>query len=196
MIPLNNGNYDVFVSKLDGNLSAGTAQAPTVTTEDAADITVDGATLHGVVNAHGLTATAWFEYGDTSGGPYFNTQTQTVTGSSDTPISAPISGLSAGTKYYYRIVAENTTGKTEGSEKTFTTSSETSVKPPIFGLTIITHGYQLYGAYPAWVDEMAEAIASKFGGITKMPIYTMKINEDFTASLNPDKDVLVAMEYG
>ncbi len=75
-----NGSSDVFVSKLDGNLSAGTAQPPTVTTGDAADITVDGATLHGVVNAHGLTAAAWFEYGDTSGGPYFNTQTQTVTG--------------------------------------------------------------------------------------------------------------------
>ena len=41
---------------------------PTVTTEDAADITLNSATLKGVVNANGLTATAWFDYGDTSGG--------------------------------------------------------------------------------------------------------------------------------
>ncbi|MFN3533146.1 MAG: SBBP repeat-containing protein [Candidatus Brocadia sp.] len=169
---------DVFISKLDGNLSAGTAQPPTVTTGDAADITVNTATLKGVVNANGLTATAWFEYGDTSGGPYSHTTTQTVTGTSDTPISAPLSGLSAGTKYYYRLVAENTAGKTEGSEKTFTTSSETSVQPPVFGLTIITHGYQLFGAYPVWVDEMAEAIANRFGGADKMPVYSMKMVED------------------
>ena len=112
----NGGSYDVFVSKLDGNLSAGTgtAQPPTVTTGDVADITVNSATLKGVVNAHGLTATAWFDYGDTSGGPYSHTTTQTVTGSSDTPISHALTGLSAATKYYYRIVAENSMGKSEG----------------------------------------------------------------------------------
>ena len=128
----NGGGDDIFVSKLDGNLSAGTAQSPTVTTGDAADITVNSATLNGVVNAHGLTATAWFEYGDTSGGPYSHTNTQTVTGSSDTPISAALSGLSAGTKYYYRLVAENTAGKTEGAEKVFITKA---AKPHINNLS-------------------------------------------------------------
>ena len=116
-----NGIYDVFASKLDGNLSGGTAKPPTVTTGDASDITLNAATLKGVVNANGLTAAAWFEYGTTSGGPYLNSNTQTVTGSSDTPISIGISGLSAGTKYYYRLVAENTAGKSEGEEKEFIT---------------------------------------------------------------------------
>ena len=125
-----NGYDDVFVSKLDSNLSAGTAQPPTVTTGDAADITVNAATLKGVVNANGLTATAWFEYGDTSGGPYLNSYTQTVTGSSDTPVSIGISGLSAGTKYYYRLVAENSAGKSEGAEK--------SLLPKPLYLTLIT----------------------------------------------------------
>ncbi len=190
-----NGFIDVFVSKLDGNLSAGTAQPPTVTTGDAADITLDGATLKGVVNANGLTATAWFEYGDTSGGPYSNTNTQTVTGSSDTPVSHALSGLSACTKYYYRLVAENTAGKSEGSEKTFTTSSTTFVQSPPFGLTIITHGYQSGTDEGGWVNEMARAIASKFGGITKIPIYTMKIYEDFTASMTPDEDVPPGLDF-
>ncbi|MCR4322456.1 MAG: SBBP repeat-containing protein, partial [Candidatus Brocadiaceae bacterium] len=122
-----NGYPDVFVSKLDSNLSAGTAQPPTVTTGDASDITLDSATLKGVVNANGLTAAAWFEYGTTSGGPYLNSNTQTVTGSGDTPVSIGISGLSAGTKYYYKLVAENSAGKSEGSEKSFTT---TTAKPP------------------------------------------------------------------
>src|SRR3990172_7144934 len=73
---LNGGYGDVFVSKLDGNLSAGTAQPPTVTTGDASDITLNAATLKGTANANGLTAAAWFEYGTTSGGPYLNSNTQ------------------------------------------------------------------------------------------------------------------------
>ncbi|MEK7699988.1 MAG: hypothetical protein AAB332_06245 [Planctomycetota bacterium] len=59
------------------NLSAGNTQA------DHPEIIPK--TLKGVVNTNGLTATAWLEYGTTSGGPYFNSNTQTVTGSSDTP---------------------------------------------------------------------------------------------------------------
>ena len=53
-----------------------------------------------------------------------------------------------------------------------------SQSPP-FGLTIITHGYQAFWSdLPAWVDEMAVAIANRFGGINTIPIYTMKIIKD------------------
>ncbi|MCR4290996.1 MAG: putative Ig domain-containing protein [Candidatus Scalindua sp.] len=63
----------------------------------------------------------------------------------------------------------------------------TITDPPVFGLTIITHGYQLGGDYwpgtgnkglPKWVDEMAVAIANRYGGIDKIPIYTMNITKD------------------
>ncbi|MCR4321146.1 MAG: IPT/TIG domain-containing protein [Candidatus Brocadiaceae bacterium] len=105
---------------------------PTVTTGSSTNITSSSATLNGTVNANGLSTTAWFEYGDTSGGPYLNSNTQTVTGTSDTPVSIGISGLSAGTKYYYRLVAENTAGKSEGEEKEFITQT---AKPYINNLS-------------------------------------------------------------
>ena len=49
-------------------------------------------------------------------------------------------------------------------------------------LKLKAHGYQSDTHEGGWVNEMARAIASKFGGITKIPIYTMTIYEDFTAN--------------
>ena len=90
----NGGSYDVFVSKLDGNLSA--SSKPTVTTGTATNVTSNSATLNGTVNANGLSTTAWFNYGITSGSYTGTSTTQSVSGSSDTSVSIYVSGLSSG----------------------------------------------------------------------------------------------------
>ena len=96
-----------------------------VITGSATSITTDLATLTGTVNAMGLPATAWFQYG-TSSESYSDTSSMTniESGSLDTPIDNHISGLLAGTTYYYRLAAQNRAGAAYGSEMSFNT------KPP------------------------------------------------------------------
>lgn len=113
-----------------------TLAPPEVVTGNATSITMISATLNGTVNAKGTSTTAWFEYGTVSGA-YGNTTTQrSVSGSSDTSVSVYISGLSSGTTYYYRLLAENNAGTAYGSEKSFATTSVTSPTPsPTTGTT-------------------------------------------------------------
>ncbi len=98
--------------------------APTVTTDAATDVTTTTATLNGKVNANGISTTAWFEYGAISGSYGSKSNTKAVTGSTDTTVSASISGLTAGTTYYYRIAAQNSVGTSYGKEMSFYYSSE------------------------------------------------------------------------
>jgi hypothetical protein len=98
--------------------------APVATTTPATDVTADGATLNGTVNARGASTSVTFEWGTTAGGPYPNTETatpDTVSGTSTTPVSTALTGLTPNTTYYYRVVATNSAGTTFGNEQSFTT---------------------------------------------------------------------------
>lgn len=139
--PITDGAYDTsinngaaFVSKLDNNLSK---LPPEAITESATNITSDSATLNGIVNANGLSTTIWFQYGTTSGSYTHTSTTQSVNGFDDTVVNIGISGLSAETTYYYRIVAQNSAGTSNGNEMSFTTSSG---KGGILGYVLDTKG--------------------------------------------------------
>src|SRR5574337_1225790 len=112
------GNGYIFTLSSDGR--------PQCTTGSATNVTSNSATLNGLVNANGLSTTAWFEYGMTSGSYGNKLPTQSISGSSDTSVSDIISGLSEGTTYYYRLVAQNSAGTTYGAEKSFTTLDKTA----------------------------------------------------------------------
>ena len=99
-----------------------TTKLPKVTTGSATSVTSNSAKLDGTVNANNLETYAWFEYGTKSGSYGSVSSTQKLTGTSDTTVSISISGLSSATKYYYRIAAQNNSGTSYGSEKSFTTS--------------------------------------------------------------------------
>lgn len=108
-----------------------TIYPPTVTTGLATNVTMISTTLNGTVNANGTSTTAWFEYGKSSGTYDKTTTTQDVSGSSDTSVSIYVSGLSSGTGYYYRLVAQNNAGVSYGSETSFSTiTSSTPVPTP------------------------------------------------------------------
>jgi hypothetical protein len=119
-----NGDYDVFVSKLDGNLSA---LVPTATTNTATNVTSISATLNGTVNANNRSTTVWFDYGKASSSYDKQSSIESVTGSSDTTVSITISGLSPATTYYYRIAAESGAGTSYGDELSFTTLPDTTI---------------------------------------------------------------------
>lgn len=98
------------------------ASAPSATTTPATGISSSGATLNGIVNPNGASTTYHFEWGTSVS--YGHSTSSTSAGSGTDPIAenSAISGLSSGTTYHYRIVANNSNGTGTGSDIVFTTS--------------------------------------------------------------------------
>ncbi len=98
-----------------------TSSAPAVVTDDASSVTPTSATLRGSVSPNGLSTTRWFEYGTTTG---YGSKTSSVSagsGAGATSVSAAVKNLKAATTYHFRLVAQNSSGKTFGADKTFAT---------------------------------------------------------------------------
>jgi hypothetical protein len=94
---------------------------PTVETKAATSVAETGATLNGLVNPKGAETKYYFEYGTTTS---YGTKTAEVSagsGISNVEESKAITGLTAGTIYHFRIVATNTDGTTDGSDREFKT---------------------------------------------------------------------------
>jgi hypothetical protein len=107
------------------------AASPSVSTGSATGVGAGTtATLNGSVNANGQATTVSFEYGllsDLTGtNTSVNASESPVSGSTNTAVSASLTGLSPGTTYYYRVVAQNETGTSLGTIKSFT-----PIAPPI-----------------------------------------------------------------
>jgi PKD repeat protein len=98
----------------------GPQEAPIVTTGPATEIDEDAATLNGWVDARNQPTTYRFEYGPT--GVYGATTTEeTLAGALGAhAVAAPLTGLTAGTSYHYRLVARNATGERAGGDRMFT----------------------------------------------------------------------------
>ena len=93
---------------------------PVVTTNPASNVATFSATLNGSLDPHGLITTVYFQYGATiSYG--LTTAPHNQTGNTFRNVGANISGLSANTRYHFRIVATNSAGTRFGSDRTFTT---------------------------------------------------------------------------
>lgn len=113
----------------DTSGTAQTATAPIAVTDPTSATSDSAASVFGTVNPKGEPTTYWYEYGRTNS---LGTKTpNTSIGSGYASINAPIviAGLSRDTVYYYRLVAENKLGKTQGTTYTFTTTH--SVPAPV-----------------------------------------------------------------
>jgi len=108
-------------------LGAAAATAPTAFTGPVSAVGATGATVSGTVNPEG-TATTWsFEYGTTNA---YGSQTQAESagsGTTDTAVSANVSGLTPGTTYHYRLEATSSAGPAGGSDGIFTTTAAPGV---------------------------------------------------------------------
>jgi phosphodiesterase/alkaline phosphatase D-like protein len=107
-----------------------TATAPSATTNSAQAVGQNSANLTGSVNPHNASTNAWFEYGTSASLGAETSHTTLVAGSSDVSQNVSIGGLAPGTKYYYRMAAQNSVGSSQGSVLSFTTSAGSPPPPP------------------------------------------------------------------
>ena len=96
------------------------------TTTAATAVTSTSATLNGTVNPNGNSTTAYFEWGTTLSlvAPIQTTVQSIGSGTSSVAVTAPITGLTQGTTYYYRLVAQAAgLGPSTGGIQSFATLS-------------------------------------------------------------------------
>lgn len=93
----------------------------TTATVVAASAPTTSATITGTAFPNNAATTAWFEYGPTTSFGYKTAAQDVGSGSVTVPISATINGLNPNTTYYYRAVAQNAYGSSDGATLTFTT---------------------------------------------------------------------------
>ena len=100
------------------------AGAPLAETLAPSDVAITAATLNGAVNPEGHTTTCKFEYGTASVSEHSEAcATPPGAGIGSIKEALPVTGLSPGTTYRFRITAENSEGKTaSGGELTFSTA--------------------------------------------------------------------------
>ena len=98
---------------------------PTVSTSAANPVSNDNAVLNGEVNPNGLGTTAWFEWGTdptlNASGTLLPTH-HVGTGAASVTIHAPLTNLTPGTTYYFRVAAQNTAGTSKGTIRNFKAS--------------------------------------------------------------------------
>jgi hypothetical protein len=82
-----------------------TASAPVAVTGAASGVGPTGATVGGTVNPNGQPTNWYVEYGTTTGYGSKTATTDAGSGTSSKSVSAPLTGLTAGKTYHFRLVA-------------------------------------------------------------------------------------------
>ena len=92
--------------------TASLGDPPLAATVAASAVGATLATLNGTVTPNGLATEAWFEYGTSSTlSTYTSTAHESVgAGAVSVSVDAALTGLTTGTTYYFRVVAENSQG--------------------------------------------------------------------------------------
>jgi len=103
-----------------------TLSAPLTTATPATEIEPKGARFNGTVNPRNFETNVRFEWG-TDGNTFPNSlplSGEALDGGTSLTVSSLVSGLTKGTTYHYRVVAENSGGTTVSGTQTFRTPTE------------------------------------------------------------------------
>jgi hypothetical protein len=100
-----------------------TSGPPRITNEPTIGITHEAASINAKINPDELETTYHFEYGESTS---YGTElplggAKLPSGETFAPVSATLAGLTIGTVYHYRLVAENSAGKTFEPDQTLET---------------------------------------------------------------------------
>ena len=157
--------------------------APTVITQAATNILPYSATLNGSVNANFLSTTVTLEYGITTsyGSTVIATQSPII-GSSNTNVSAQITGLTEGTVYHYRIIAINILGTTYGNDITFNSAGLAPTVTTLGATSTTPTSAQLNGSVNA--NYLASSITFEYGTTTSYDNAVIATQSPITGNTN------------
>jgi hypothetical protein len=127
-------------TKKGATFTLNTLPLPTVTTNPATSITTTGATLNANVNPNGRETYAWFEYGETASLGTSIDNVNRGSGTVNVAASTTLTGLKVATQYYFRLVAANSAGTSNGTILTFTTAGGAPTVTTIAATTVTAHG--------------------------------------------------------
>ena len=98
-----------------------TSSPPAVSTGAATSVTVSSATLNGTVDPNGRPTTWYFEYGTSTSYGSRTAERSAGSGGSAVGVSAPVSRLTPGRRYHFRLVATSDAGTSRGADQSFST---------------------------------------------------------------------------
>jgi len=159
--------------------------APEAVTNAATSVAATNATLNGTYNTKSLDGNVYYEYGTTSGN-YTNTATYSTTATSSSATSGPqgITGLTAGTTYYFRIVVESDGGATAyGAEMSFTTLTPSAVTSPVG--TVTSSSAVLNGIYNTAGE--SGTVQFEYGTSSTLATYTAVDSASVNVSADTNK---------
>jgi uncharacterized repeat protein (TIGR03803 family) len=163
--------------------------APSVTTLAAASRPNGTTTLHGTVNANGLSTSAWIDYGpDTTYGNTVPVTLASVSGLAVQNVSATISGLTVGSLYYYRVRASNSAGSAEGEAKAFT---------QVVDSTHLTHLATSYGTLePRFSSSVLSYSLSVPTTLSTLTITAHLLDQNASFTVNGSSNTQVTIHHG
>ena len=178
--------YTTYTFTTDCSGSGPGITDPTVTTNDATNVTQTSATLNGAITPGSESITAQgFQWKATTGGTY------TTVNATGTTISYNLTGLTPNTSYTFRAFATTASGTTHGVEKTFTTldqQQETCPSPTNVTVTdITTNSAVVTWTQPdntanSWTVQYKQSAASSWNSATaQTTTYTLLNLEPETA---------------
>jgi hypothetical protein len=104
-----------------------TSSAPVAVTGAATNVTTTSATLSGTVDPNGRVTVWYFEYGTSTSYGSKTAEKNAGSGTSTVSVSGPVSGLTRGRLYHYRLVATSDAGTSRGADQTFSTTTAPTV---------------------------------------------------------------------
>jgi hypothetical protein len=161
-------------------------RAPAVMTNPPGSVVFTSAQLDGIANPNGFAATGWFEWGlDANYGN--TTPIQSLgNGANIIPVAEAVSGLSPGTTYHYRVVAQNGNGTTEGPDRTFRTEGVTSQYNMAAGWNMISVPVAVGDARKTILFPTALSLASTYVfGQGFVPRDTLRMGEGYWVKFGP-----------
>lgn len=101
---------------------AAAASSPSVVTGSTSAVHSTSVVLHGTVNPNGRSTTYYFQWGLTTAYGAVTTVRSAGDGTKNVAVHRTATGLIPGTRYHYRLVANNGSGQSVGTDHTFTTA--------------------------------------------------------------------------